>query len=35
MKISTAAREYLIEIEVRKYTAKTIRSNKNNLNLFI
>ena len=25
MKISTAAREYLIEIEVRKFTPKTIR----------
>lgn len=34
MKISTAAREYLIEIEVRKFTPKTIRSYRNNLNLF-
>lgn len=34
MKISTAAREYLIEIEVRKFTTKTIRSYRNNLNLF-
>ena len=33
MKISTAAREYLIEIEVRKFTPKTIRSYRNNLNL--
>jgi len=30
MKISTAAREYLIEIEVRKFTPKTIRSYRNN-----
>ena len=35
MKISTAAREYLIEIEVRKFTPKTIRSYRNNLNLFL
>ena len=35
MKISTAAREYLIEIEVRKCTPKTIRSYRNNLNLFL
>lgn len=35
MKISTAVREYLIEIEVRKFTPKTIRSYRNNLNLFL
>lgn len=35
MKISTAAKEYLIEIEVRKFTPKTIRSYRNNLNLFM
>lgn len=35
MKISTAKREYLIEIEVRKLTPKTIRSYRNNLNLFL
>lgn len=35
MKISTAAKEYLIEIEVRKFTPKTIRSYRNNLNLFL
>lgn len=35
MKISTAKREYLTEIEVRKYTPKTIRSYRNNLNLFL
>lgn len=35
MKISTAAKEYLIEIEVRKFTQKTIRSYRNNLNLFM
>ena len=35
MKISTAVKEYLIEIEVRKFTPKTIRSYRNNLNLFL
>lgn len=35
MKISTALREYLVEIEVRKYTPKTIRGYRNNLNLFL
>lgn len=35
MKISMAAKEYLIEIEVRKCTPKTIRSYRNNLNLFL
>ncbi len=35
MKITTAVREYLVEIEVRKYTQKTIRSYRNNLNLFL
>lgn len=35
MKISAAKREYLIEIEVRKFTPKTIRSYRNNLNLFL
>ena len=35
MKISTAAKEYLIEIEVRNFTQKTIRSYRNNLNLFL
>lgn len=35
MKISAAKREYLIEIEVRKFTSKTIRSYRNNLNLFL
>ena len=35
MKTSAAAKEYLIEIEVRKYTPKTIRSYRNNLNLFL
>lgn len=32
MEIGMAAKEYLIEIEVRKYTPKTIRSYRNNLN---
>ena len=35
MKIRTALREYLVEIEVRKYTPKTVRSYRNNLNLFL
>lgn len=35
MKISAAIREYLIEIEVRKYTPKTIRGYRNSLNLFL
>lgn len=35
MKVSAAAKEYLIEIEVRKFTPKTIRSYRNNLNLFL
>lgn len=35
MKIKQAPQEYLLEIEVRKYTPKTIRSYRNNLNLFV
>ncbi|WP_195542756.1 tyrosine-type recombinase/integrase [Massiliimalia timonensis] len=35
MKISDAITEYLIEIEIRKYTPKTIRTYKINLNLFL
>ena len=35
MKIKHALAEYLLEIEVRKYTPKTIRSYRNNLNLFV
>ncbi len=35
MLIEVAAKEYLVEIEVRKYTKKTIRSYRNNLNLFL
>ncbi len=35
MKISAALKEYLIEIEVRKYTPKTIKGYRNNLNLFL
>ena len=35
MKIRKAVNEYLIEIEVRKYTPKTIRGYRNNLNLFL
>ena len=34
MKISVAKREYLTEIEGRKFTLKTIKSYRNNLNLF-
>ena len=35
MKISVARREYLIEIEVRKFTPKTIRCYRNSLDLFL
>lgn len=35
MKIKHVLAEYLLEIEVRKYTPKTIRSYRNNLNLFV
>lgn len=35
MKTKQALREYLLEIEIRKYTDKTIRSYRNNLNLFV
>ena len=35
MKLSQALNEYLLEIEIRKYTAKTIRSYRNNLTLFV
>ena len=34
MKMQSAVEEYLVEIEVRKYTPKTIRSYRCNLNLF-
>ena len=35
MKLTLAAKEFLKEIEVRKYSPKTIRSYRNNLNLFL
>ena len=35
MKLEALIREYLIEIEVRKYTPKTIRGYRNGLNLFL
>ena len=35
MLIEVAAKEYYVEIEVRKFTPKTIRSYRNNLNLFV
>lgn len=35
MLIEVAAKEYFVEIEVRKFTKKTIRSYRNNLNLFL
>ena len=35
MKMQSAVEEYLVEIEVRKYTPKTIRSYRCNLNLFL
>ena len=34
MKTKQAVREYLLEIEIRKYTKKTVRSYRSNLNLF-
>ena len=34
MKLEVLVKEYLIEIEVRKYTPKTIRAYRNDLNLF-
>lgn len=35
MKLNMAAKEYLTEIEVRKFTPKTIWSYRNNLSLFL
>lgn len=35
MLIEAAAKEYLVEIEVRKFTKKTITSYRNNLNIFL
>ncbi len=35
MRIDKAVRDFLIEIEIRKYTPKTIRSYRNNLSLFL
>ena len=35
MEIQQGVREFLIEIEVRKYTPRTIRGYRNNLNLFL
>lgn len=35
MRISAAIRDYLIEIEVRKYTPKTIKGYRTNLGLFL
>ncbi len=35
MLIETAVKEYLVEIEVRKFTRKTITSYRNNLNVFV
>jgi integrase/recombinase XerD len=35
MRLSSAIQDYLIEIEVRKYTPKTIRGYRNNLSLFL
>lgn len=35
MRLSVAIRDYLIEIEVRKYTPKTIKGYRNNLGLFL
>ena len=35
MNMDNAVKEYLVEIEVRKFTKKTIKSYRNNLNLFV
>ena len=35
MKMEALVREYLMEIEVRKYAPKAIRSHRNDLNLFL
>ena len=35
MKMERAFQKFLVEIEVRKYTPKTIRSYQVNLNLFL
>lgn len=35
MLIKSAAKEYLVENEVRKFTRKTITSYRNNLNVFV
>ena len=35
MLIYVVAKEYLVEIEVRKFIKKTIRSYRNNLNMFL
>ena len=35
MKIEHAIKEYLLEIEIRKFTPKTIKSYRNNLSLFL
>ena len=35
MEIQQGIKEFLIEIEVRKYTPRTIRGYRNNLNLFL
>ena len=35
MNLKALMDEYLIEIEVRRYTQKTIRGYRNNLNLFL
>ena len=35
MKIEDASKEYLVEIEIKKFTPKTIRSYRNNLNMFV
>lgn len=35
MKIKAAIKEYLIEIEVRTYSPRTLKTYRNNLNLFL
>lgn len=35
MRLSTAIKDYCIEIEIRKYTPKTIKGYRTNLGLFL
>lgn len=35
MQIAAAVKDYLLEIEIRQYTPKTVRGYRGNLNLFL